>query len=242
MPGKGAQPAGRAGHRDRQPRAVQPPPGQGWAGSLLPRQPDTALTAGDRRTAWRMAPEHLGSGDGGPAAGGAGDARRRLHLLWRDAAAGRVVLCRGKPGGSRREPPCHGHKPRRSSSCDDEDRARLRCRGRRATSRSSTAGSQLQLQAAGSAPSVLPALDGLWEFTAEDANALVLDGWLAAVEEGGCIPRPLCRTRRRDRGLAADADRRLVVPTSGGAGRSRILCLSGSAAASWWRTSRGNWT
>ena len=46
-------------------------------------------------------------------------------------------------------------------------------------------GQQLRLQAAGAAPAVLPALDGLWEFTAEDANALVLDGWLATVEEAG---------------------------------------------------------
>ena len=49
-------------------------------------------------------------------------------------------------------------------------------------------GRELRLQARGAAPIVLPALDGLWDFTAEDDNALVLDGWLATVEEAGISP------------------------------------------------------
>ena len=46
-------------------------------------------------------------------------------------------------------------------------------------------GRRLELRAEGAAPSGLPAFDGLWDFTAEDANALVLDGWLATAEEEG---------------------------------------------------------
>jgi hypothetical protein len=46
-------------------------------------------------------------------------------------------------------------------------------------------GRQTQLRAVGAGPAALPALDGPWEFVAEDANALVIDRWLTTIEAAG---------------------------------------------------------
>ncbi len=46
-------------------------------------------------------------------------------------------------------------------------------------------GQQTQLTAPGVASAALPALDGLWEFAAEDASGLVIEHWLATPETAG---------------------------------------------------------